>query len=1095
STMTYHPIEQVQGRFIPFTALIENTSAINATLIESELQWYVCQGDLDYCDVRKKWVSQTKEKITGLAAGQVYTSTFNMEVTFDNNEPTDPESYVLSVKVECDVNNTISEGNAGGTAEENNVKTAVIQIEHPDLTVGNIWWLPENPAYGEEVMFYARIDNLGPGGTVEPFEVNFYIDDHDADLRVDLGSVKMATEVPFGQRKLMTDNNFNGSFEAGLSPWQTMTGSVFWESRCPEEDPVCDRDTNGEPMSGDLHYARLYGENTILRSSIFPIDSNSLLFRAQTSGSGTKKLLIRKDDSPNNHPILIKREYTDKDPWRAYVIDIRTDDQGNILTRGQRVFIELQTSGAAGATFMIDDFRMGGDQNSKSFVGYVAAKGAWVATPDVLKGLPHSITVKVDTKDAVKETNESNQSLTIDGTSPYYQFPSIGKPDYIIDIAGYTPQEQLQGRNIVYTAFVKNIGFTTYVDSELKWYTCKGNADTCTTATGFEEFWKVQQTDKITGGVVQGGQYTVIYNLPAEYHSGTLTAGQSDEYTIWLRLVADEAEVLLEENDLNNVASTHVTVGHPDLVISDIWWKPEKPVDGEEVTFYAQIDNQGKGGTLQDFEVSFLVDKDKDTQEDLGTAKIQDDIFFGNRLPLFGNLSGGDFFGNSSFESEPNHLSGWQYDGDVVVVDRQLPEELTREFYAVMTGPNAELKSSNFVITQDHFVFYAASYGYGTKELFICKANTLCNESAGDMLIHKNYDDPRGWRVYNIDVSEYVGEPVYIKLAVGNPGTELANIFAIDDFHLTDNIGGFESYPILANSKSWPITYWMRYSGDVYLEDYYLDTELPDDIDRATNKKYMIVSGPDARVVSPVFKLTGNSIIFRGQVTGSGNKYLTIRQYVPGSFSPLTTDPILYQSTYADKSPWRAYTIDISEINEIDAYIEVTTEGTGNMTFLLDDFRMNIASWPYGTMTVATAINPKKWLARPYSDITVLVDSKNSIFEASRQVDFLYVNSNKRQGGRYLSSIFRWEGEDNNSLTRKVYLAKKYIYSRGDIDGNGQLDLKDVIIASKLAATFFHPLNDGFDMGKVDVNADDRIGLAEIIYLMSHIADNGTLLK
>jgi subtilase family serine protease/membrane-bound inhibitor of C-type lysozyme len=1095
TSMTYKPSEQVQGKYIPFTALLENTSLINSTLIESELQWYVCQGDLDYCNVRNKWESKSKEKITGLAAGAVYTSTFDMEVTFDSEELTDPDAYLLSVKVVCDVNNSINEGNAGGTAEDNNEQTRVIPIKHPDLTVGNIWWLPEKPSYGEEVMFYARIDNLGAGGTVEDFEVNFYIDDHDADLRVDLGAVKMTTEVPFALRTLMEADDFNGSFESRISPWQIITGSVFWESRCPEEDPVCSRDINGEPMSGDLHYAKLYGTNTIFRSKIFQLNSNSLLFRGQTTGSGTKKLLIRQNDKANNYPVLIERTYTDKDPWRAYVIDIRTDDAGNDLTRGQEVFIELQTSGAANATFMVDDFRMGEDATSKTVVGYIEAKGAWTATPDLDTGLPHSITVKVDIKDAIKETNESNQSLTIDIESPYYQFPSIGRPDYIIDIAGYTPQNQIQGRNIIYTALVTNIGYTTYVDSELKWYTCKGNADTCTTAVGYADYWKVQQTDKITGGINAGGQYTVVYNLPAEYHEGTSAAGQSEEYTLWLRLVADEADVLLEENKLNNTASSHVTVGHPDLIISDIWWTPEKPLDGEEVTFYAQIENQGIGGTLQDFEVNFIVDKDKDTVEDLGSAKIQDDIIFGNRLPIFGNYTDGDYFGNSSFESESDPLSGWQHDGDIVIADRQESTETEINYYAVMTGPNALLKSSDFIITKNTFIFYANSYGYGTKELFICKAGTPCDLNTNDIFVHNNYDEPRPWRAYHIDVSDYIGETVYLKLVVGDSETELANKFAIDDFHLTNNIGGFESYPILSESLAWPVTQWTRYSGEVYLEDHHSTTTVPSDVDRMTNKKYAVVSGPDARLVSPVFTLKGDAIIFKGQVTGSGNKYLTIRQYNWGSTAPLSTDPILFQQTYGDKSPWRAYLIDISDINEKDAYFEITTEGTGNMSFLLDDFRMEKAPWPYGTVNVATAVNTKKWLARPYSDITVLVDAKNQIFETSRQMDFLYTNTKKRRSGTYLSSFFTWHGEDNNSLTRKVYLAKKYTYNMGDIDGNGSLDLKDVIIVAKLAATFFHPLNPDFDLDKVDVNGDKQLGIAEIIYLMSHIAGQPTITK
>jgi hypothetical protein len=935
TSLTYTPEEQLQGKEIVFTALVENISR-NNTLIESELQWYVCQGDIEHCNYQNKWVSKSKEKISGLAAEGVYTSTFNLEVTYDDNEPKGEDNYLLQVKVVCDSDNDLAEDNGPG-AEDNNESIKHIVIYHPDLQVGDIWWIPENPVYGEDVKFYARIDNVGKGGSIQDFEVNFTIDYQNTSEAIDLGDTKITTEIPFGLRKKL-----GTSFEFGFESWTSISGNVYWDSKCPDNDLDCPDNPNDR--YGDLYYASVYGDNSIFQSTKFQPTGNSLLFRGMTEGAGTKKLVIF-DESGSKR---IERTYTDKAPWRAYVIDIQKDDDKKTI-KDTQLYIQIQTSGADKATFMVDDFRMGEDNNASTVVGYVESNKTWSATPDLQNNSVHSITAIIDKKNDVKEVhgdpskNDSGALLAYNSMSK--DLKTIGRPDYIVEITGYSPRKQIQGRNIQLTAVVENSLSTTYLDSELQWFTCQESKDTCKKGSEYNAYWKSQQTNKMTGGIAEGQKYTVIYNMTVPEYKGTEASENPDGYTIYIKVKADSNDDILEKDDANeNEFIQQIEIDHPDLIINDVWWIPDNPIDGQEVTFYAQIENQGSGGTLADYEVNFFVDSGLSTEEDLGSAKIQDDVLFGNRLPI---VSGGS-----------------------------------------------------------------------------------------------------------------------------------------DSLGITKTIGDFEKNTVLSRSNAWPVSDWMRYSGEVYLSNHFQETALPDNTDNVKNLKYLYVSG-SALVKSPPFIMMGDALMFRAFTNGSGNKTIRIRPFYPDATKNVP-DPLI-ERTFNDKSPWRAYLVDIEKWHKSVAYLEIETSGG---MIHVDDFRMMETPDSNGTINVGTAVNSKTWLARHGAKITVVVDSKNDIYEKSRIFDIdnlkkrLAIN---RYAGSLILSDDLWRGEDNNVFTKDIILAKN-IDNLADIDGNGKRNLTDLILAAQIVADF--KVTKNIQMDNVDVDDDKCIGLAEVIYLMVYIAEN-----
>jgi hypothetical protein len=910
TSLTYTPEEQIQGKEIVFTAFIENITD-NSTLIESELQWYVCQGEKKYCDFQKKWVSKSKEKITGLAAGGVYTSTFNMEVTYNDNEPKDEKNYLLQVKVVCDSSNALAEDNGPG-AENNNESIASIQVYYPDLEVGDIWWIPENPVYGEAVRFYARIDNKGQGGSIQDFEVNFTVDYENTAAAKDLGETKITTEIPFGLRKLLGNNP---SFELGLTSWTRVSGNVSWKSKCPENDLNCP----GTDRYGDLYYASVYGKNSIFQSETFPRTGNSLIFRGMTEGAGTKKLVIFDGFGDKR----IERTYTDKSPWHAYVIDIQKDDTGKAIPVNTELYIQIQTSGVDTATFMVDDFRIGEDNSSTTVVGYVESKSTWSALPDYTNQGVHTITAIIDKKNVVKEVNDlfANNSLSKD-------LKSIGRPDYNVTITDYTPRKQIQGRNIDLTAVIENPLSTTLLDSEVQWFTCQDSKLTCQSGDEYAAYWKSQKTEKLTGGIAEGQKYTVFYSMTVPDYIGTEPAENPDGYTIYVKVKADSKNVILEKDDANlNEFIQQIEIDHPDLVINNVWWIPKNPIDGQEVIFYAQIKNQGSGGTLKDYEVNFFVDSGLTTEENLGTAKMQDDILFGNRLPLESNAAGitktiGDFETNTILSrSTAWPVSDWtRYSGEVYITNHfeetALPDEtaLTKSVenkkYLYVSGTGAKVQSPPFLLLGDALMFRAKTNGSGNKTLRIRPLVPNPTNAIPDPLIERNYNDKAPWRAYLIDIEKWHNIKAYLEIETS------AGLIQLDDFRMIETLtsDGAINVGTAFNSKTWLARHGAKITVVVDAKNNIFEQSRVFDIDninkRISGNRYTgslawsgnLRKGEDNNIFTKQIILSKNSDGL-GDINGNGKRDLAdliIATQIVANFNHSFTNSILMDNVDVD---------------------------------------------------------------------------------------------------------------------------------------------------------------------------------------------------
>ncbi len=212
----------------------------------------------------------------------------------------------------------------------------------------------------------------------------------------------------------------------------------------------------------------------------------------------------------------------------------------------------------------------------------------------IYQGYFPDIEVNIDINDDIFEVAENNNSATESFTIP--------KADLAVTSLTHTENSNIKGESITYTATVQNLGpGGTVRDCSLSWYVNRG--------TG----WTHVGSDRIT----------------SDFDVNDLTIKETETYSFTLdydvteiKAVIDTANEIDEINEWNNEVFDVISVEHPDLVVSEISWLPENPMDGQQVTFYANIDNIGTGGTTENFNVRFIVDYGMDSEYDLGKTRL-----------------------------------------------------------------------------------------------------------------------------------------------------------------------------------------------------------------------------------------------------------------------------------------------------------------------------------------------------------------------------------------------------------------------------------------------------------------------------------------
>ncbi len=218
----------------------------------------------------------------------------------------------------------------------------------------------------------------------------------------------------------------------------------------------------------------------------------------------------------------------------------------------------------------------------------------WTAAPS-----DHSISAKADgghtdiwgnwvDVDLVAEADETNNELEVILSVPW--------PDLIVSDIAMSPPAPVDGQSTTIYLTVRNQGpgglvrnfwVPTWVDED-----CIG--------------WVQVSQDLDPGESTTYGSLTIGWTAIPGDHSVYATAdgGHKDVWGNWVNV-----DLVMESDETNNGLSVPLAVAWPDLVVTGISLDPADPDDGEVVTIYPTVRNQGAGGVVRNFWVPVSVDE------------------------------------------------------------------------------------------------------------------------------------------------------------------------------------------------------------------------------------------------------------------------------------------------------------------------------------------------------------------------------------------------------------------------------------------------------------------------------------------------------
>ncbi len=170
----------------------------------------------------------------------------------------------------------------------------------------------------------------------------------------------------------------------------------------------------------------------------------------------------------------------------------------------------------------------------------------------------HTVKAVADADGAVAESDETNNQAM-------FYFSALA-PDLIVEKITWTPENPSRGDTIAFNIAVKNQG-TKPVNASLVYFYLDGSS------RGSRE------VPRLDAGATSN--QTFAWSAQAGSHE--------------LRAVVDEFDFIREGDESNNEKTlTFITLA-PDLIVEAITWSPESPSESENVTFTANITNQGSG--------------------------------------------------------------------------------------------------------------------------------------------------------------------------------------------------------------------------------------------------------------------------------------------------------------------------------------------------------------------------------------------------------------------------------------------------------------------------------------------------------------------
>jgi subtilase family serine protease len=503
---------------------------------------------------------------------------------------------------------TDSDGKIAESIEDNNDKTLAFSVFAPDLAIDAISWTPVNPAIGDNVIFTIKVINIGDkwaGVSHLDFSIDGSSRGYTGILGMEGGASLNVTylwKAAPGTHKLKAtadilnqvvegnkDNNTSEATCATLEP-DLIISSITTSPNDISENTTVTFSVNIKNQGGSragpssvVFYMDDSVQGFVLLGSL---ESGAVTTANYTCIAGNKPRTFKaaadienrvkeSDETNNTRSMVFPNILPD-----LVIQDITWTPSSPIILENISFSVTIRNQGKATAgitelKFLID--------NAFLFTAMIPEVPPGATTTAIFnwqtQNFTNSIKASIDDANSVKESNETNNTMTKTVTSHVFT-PST---DLIVEKLTYSPAKPVIDESVTVTLGVKNQGAgkaspsyaAIYIDGKL-----------------MDETY----IDELNAGAAM----TRDVNIPLK--------GIVSKETHLIVVSADCHNTVVETNELNNDKQISFSIFGPDLIIQTIRWSPEVPAAGNKVNFEVTVKNQGglKAGSSY---VSYYVDK------------------------------------------------------------------------------------------------------------------------------------------------------------------------------------------------------------------------------------------------------------------------------------------------------------------------------------------------------------------------------------------------------------------------------------------------------------------------------------------------------
>jgi len=224
------------------------------------------------------------------------------------------------------------------------------------------------------------------------------------------------------------------------------------------------------------------------------------------------------------------------------------------------------------APFSVDMYVDGDPAGTAVVNGLAGGSFTTVKAPWTASSGDHELAARVDLTDQIAESNETNNLKVA-----YIDIPF---PDLVISNVSWYPQDFREGDTVTFAITIANIGTGS------------------TTRTFVLEAFMGQAR---LGNLIFAGLGSGNTAL------GTLQwSAKAGDHVLFLTI--DSGGAVQEANELNNRYMAGLGQDFPDILLKDVSVSPPQLTDGAQAVLRATVENRGKGGTIQQFTVAFIID-------------------------------------------------------------------------------------------------------------------------------------------------------------------------------------------------------------------------------------------------------------------------------------------------------------------------------------------------------------------------------------------------------------------------------------------------------------------------------------------------------